>query len=48
MADIRHSAPAIGEKLKNGSTAADVTRRQKLLTVIYFLLISTLMIGLCS
>ena len=48
MADIRHSAPAIGDKLENGSTAADVTRRQKLLTVIYFLLISTLLIGLCS
>ena len=48
MADIRHSAPAIGDKLENGSTSADVARRQKLLTVIYFLLISTLMIGLCS
>ena len=48
MADIRHSAPAIGDKLESGETAASVTRRQKLLTAIYFLLISTVMIGLCS
>ena len=47
MAGIRHSAPEIGDKLENDGTAASGKRR-KLLTAAYFLLISAVMIGLCS
>ena len=47
MADIWHSAPAIGDKLENDGTAASGKRR-KLLTAAYLLLISAVMIGLCS
>ena len=48
MADIRHSAPVTGDILKNDGIAESAARRRKLLTAVYFLLISAVMIGLCS
>ena len=48
MADIRHSSPVTGDILKNDGIAESAARRRKLLTAVYFLLISAVMIGLCS
>lgn len=48
MADIPHSSPVTGDILKNDGIAASAARRRKLLTAVFFLLISTIMIGLCS
>lgn len=48
MADIQHSSPVTGDILKNDGIAASAARRRKLITAVYFLLISAVMIGLCS
>ena len=48
MADIPHSSPVTGDILKNEGIAASAARGRKLLTAVYFLLISTAVIGLCS
>ena len=48
MADIRNSAPVTGDILKNDGIAASAARRRKLLTAVYVLLISAVMIGRCS